>query len=315
MIECSIIGHSSLISVNHRCFPAIREWGDAGFFFEEPDKMVGVLDADHLADIYNLFIRGEQKLLGLFDADFVQVLYGRVFIILGELAAQAVLVDTVFEGELVEGVGLLIGRGKTVVHISDVGGNMVGTRLLECTYEIELCEKGDQIPRAHHAVDFRVHIVSQHLFPGFQSIGIFVKPIDQIPQLLYFHQVTVKNGSTHKANRVVPDIVLADQLVVLAAVDDREGAFDQVISRMNSFGVFAVQLSSPARRVYEADRVEVCRFIGERRRDGYAFVAQLVGESAAEIVIPAVRVFKIVGQGEAVARLGRDQTAKELGGK
>lgn len=277
--------------------------------------MVGVLDADHLADIYNLFIGREKQFFCLFNTDLIQVLYGCVLIIFCELAAQAVFVDAVLESELVEGVGLLVSYGKAMVHVCDVGWDMVGAGLLDRAHEIELREKTDKIARAHHCVNLRVGVVFQNLFPGTQDIRIFVKPIDEISKLLYFLQVTFKNGSSHKTDRVVPDIVLADQFVVPAAVDDREGAFGQVISRMDSVRVFAVQLSGSVCRVHEADRVEVRSFIGERRRDRHTFVAQLTGKDIAEIVFPAVCVFKIIGQGEAVARLGRDQAAEKLGGK
>lgn len=277
--------------------------------------MVGVLDADHLADLYNLFIGGEQQFFRLFNADLIQVLYGCVFIIFCELAAQAVFVDAVLESELVEGVGLLVSYGKAMVHVCDVGRDMVGAGLLDRAHEIELREETDKIARAHHCVNLRVGVVFQNLFPGTQDIRIFVKPIDEISKLLYFLQVTFKNGSAHKTDRIVPDIVLADQFVVPAAVDDREGAFGQVISRMDSVRVFAVQLSGSVCRVHEADRVEVRSFIGEWRRDRHTFVAQLTGKDIAEIVFPAVCVLKIIGQGEAVARLGRDQAAEKLSGK
>ena len=69
------------------CLPAVCERGDAGFFFEEPDEMVCVLDPDHLADLHDLLIGVQQHFLRLVNADFIQVLYGGVFIILRKFTA------------------------------------------------------------------------------------------------------------------------------------------------------------------------------------------------------------------------------------
>ncbi len=63
------------------CLPAVCERGDASFFFEEPDKVVGVLDA------YNLIIGVQQHFFCLVNADFIQVLHGGVFIILRKFTA------------------------------------------------------------------------------------------------------------------------------------------------------------------------------------------------------------------------------------
>lgn len=78
------------------------------FFFKQPDKMVGILDAYHLADFHNLFICFKKQLLCLVNAYLVEVLYRCIFIILCKFAAQAELVDTVFQRKLVEGVRFFI---------------------------------------------------------------------------------------------------------------------------------------------------------------------------------------------------------------
>ncbi len=69
------------------CLPAVCERGDASFFFEEPDKVVGVLDAYRLADLHNLIIGVQQHFFCLVNADFIQVLHGGVFIILRKFTA------------------------------------------------------------------------------------------------------------------------------------------------------------------------------------------------------------------------------------
>ena len=53
-------------------------------------------------------------------------------------SAQAELVDAVFEGELVERVGLLVRGGETPVHIGDVGWDVIGARLLDRAPQVEL---------------------------------------------------------------------------------------------------------------------------------------------------------------------------------
>lgn len=128
-------------------------------------------------------------------------------------------------------------------------------------------------------------------------------------------QVAFEDGGGHKTDRVIPDIVLADQFVVPAAVYERERPSCEVISRVDSVIVFKIHPSGAACGVHDAERVEICRLVGERRRDGHGFVAQFIGECVTEIVIPAVCVRKIIGQGKAVARLGGDQAAEKFRGK
>ncbi len=277
--------------------------------------MVCVLDPDHLADLHDLLVGGDQQLLCLLDADPVQVLDGCVFIIFRELTAQAELVDAVFEGELVEGVWFMVCSGKAAVHVGDVGRDMVGTGLLDSAHEAELREEADEFLGAHQTVDLRVGGISQDLFPRCQDIGISVQPVDEISQAVDLLQVVFQDCDAHETDRVLPDIVLADQLVVFAAVDDCQRAFCEIVAGIDPAGIFIVQPSGAACRVHDTERAEVCRLVGERRCDGHAPVAQLAGEGVTEIVFPAVGVVKIVGQGEAVARLRRDQAAEKFGGK
>lgn len=302
-------------SVDHRCFPAVCERGDAGFFFEEPDEVVRVLKANHLADIYDLLVCREKQFLCFFDTDLIQVLYGCIFIIFCKFTAQTKLVDAVFQGKLVKGVGILISSGKAVVHISDIRRDVIGASLLDCADQIKLRKEIDELPRAHDAMDFPVDIISQDLFPCCKDIRIFVKPIDKISGIVYFLKVILENRGAHETDGIFPDIVLADQLVVPAAVDDCKGTFGKVISGIDSICVFIVEFSGAICRVYDAERMEICRFIGERRCDGNTFVTQFIRKRIAVIVVPAVRVLKIAGQGETVACLGRDQAAEKFRGK
>ncbi len=263
--------------------------------------MVGVLDPDHLTDIHDLFICIQKQFFSPIDPHPVQVLYRSVLVIFCKFAAQAKLVDAVFKGELVERVGLLVRGGETPVHIGDVGWDVIGARLLDRAPQVELREEIDEIARAHHAVDLCVDIVPQYLFPCRQYIRIFVKSVDGISQFMYFLEVAFEDGGGHKADRVVPDIVLADQFVVSAAVYERQSPSCEVISRVDPIIVFKIHPSGTACGVHDAERVEICRLVGERRRDGHGFVAQFIGECVTEIVIPAVCVREIIGQGKAVA--------------
>ncbi len=109
--------------------------------------------------------------------------------------------------------------------------------------------------------------------------------------------------------------MLADKLVVFAAVDDREPAFGEVVAGIDAVCVFAEELPGALGGVYDTQGVEICRLVGEGRRDGDAFVAVLAGQAAAKFIISAVGGIEIVGQGEAVACLRGDQATEKFGGK
>ena len=226
--------------------------------------MVGVLDPDHLTDIHDLFICIQKQFFSPIDPHPVQVLYRSVLVIFCKFAAQAKLVDAVFKGELVERVGLLVRGGETPVHIGDVGWDVIGARLLDRAPQVELREEIDEIARAHHAVDLCVDIVPQYLFPCRQDIRIFVKSVDGISEFMYFLQVAFKYNSGRKADRVVPDIVLADKFVIFAAVDDCKCPFCEVISRVDPIMVIIIHSSGTACGVHDAERIEIGCLVGER---------------------------------------------------
>ncbi len=225
--------------------------------------MVGVFDAYTLADFYNLIIGVQQQLLCFVDADFVEVLHGGVLIILCKFAAQAVFVDFVLGCELVEGVRFEVCVLEAAVHVRNIGGNMIRACLLDGAHQIELCEKRHKVTGAHHAVHLVVGVISQHLFPCCQHIRIVVKFKNKITHAAYFLQMVLEHGSADKTDGVFPDIVLADQLMVFAAVHDGERAFCEVVARIDSICVLAEEPASAAGRVHEAQGVEICRLVGE----------------------------------------------------
>ena len=160
-----------------------------------------------------------------------------------------------------------------------------------------------------------VNRIFQHLLPRAAHIGIFVQLIDEVSERKYFLMVIFQHGSAHKTYRVLPDIVLADKLVVFAAVNDGKRAFGEVVSRVDAVCIFAVQPSGAFGRVEDAECVELRRFVGKGGRDRYASVAQFIRKIFAKIKLPAVGVLKIIGQGKTVACLGRNQASEELRGK
>lgn len=116
-------------------------------------------------------------------------------------------------------------------------------------------------------------------------------------------QIKFKDGGACKAYGVFPDIVLADKLVHLAAVDNRERPLREVAARAGFVRGFAVEPSGALCRVHDAERVKLCGLVGKGRCDRNAPVAQLVGKVIAEIVVPSICIFKIIGQGKAAAGL------------
>ncbi len=281
-------------SVDHRCFSAVCERGYTGFFFEKPDKVVGVLNAYYLADVYNLFIGGKQQFFRLLDSDLIQVLYGCIFIIFCKFTAEPELVDAILGGKLIEGVGMLVCSGKTMVHIGDIRRNMIGAGLLDCAHKVELRKEIDKLPRAHDAVKLRVRINPQDLFPRRKNIRIFVKSVDKISEMVYFLQIIFEARGAHKADRVLPYIVLTDKLVIFAAVDHREGALCEIVSCVDSVFVFVKESSRAVGGVYDTERIEIGSLIGEGGCDRHAFVAQFIGKGAAEIILSAVCIFEII---------------------
>lgn len=127
--------------------------------------------------------------------------------------------------------------------------------------------------------------------------------------------MVLEHGSADKTDGVFPDIVLADQLMVFAAVHDGERAFCEVVARIDSICVLAEEPASAAGRVHEAQGVEICRLVGEGWGDRDTFVAVLARQAAAECIVPAIGILEVIGQGETAACLRGDQTTKKFGGK
>lgn len=192
---------------------------------------------------------------------------------------------------------------------------MIRSCLFDRAHQIELREKCHKVTCAHHTMDLIICVISQHLFPCCQHIRIVVKFKDEFPHTAYSLQVVFKDSSAHKTDGIFPDIVLTDELMVFAAVDDGERAFCEVVASIDSVCIFTVESPGTFGCVHEAQSVEICRLVGEGGGDRYALVAVLAGQAAAECIIPAIGSIEIIGQGEAVACLGGDQATKKFGGK
>lgn len=277
--------------------------------------MIGVFDTYHLTDIHDFVVGIQKHFLCLVNANLIQILYGGIFIILCKFAAQTEFIDIVFQGELIQGVGFIVCSGKAAVHISNVGGDVVGTGSLDSTHQIKLREESHERTRTDNAVELVVHVGSQDLFPCSQDIRIFVKSVDKVSQYMYFLKIVFQRRGAHKADCVLPDIMLADELVIFAAVDECQCAFGEIIASADTVGIFAEQPSDAPGRVYDAERIKVCRLVGKRGCDGHILMAQFIRKVIAEIVVSIISIFKVIRQRETVARLGGDQAAEKFGGK